>query len=153
MSRHVVNIDLSAKVEQWPQNSAIVVSNDIIRAFLVTGKVKQEARRYLTEKHGNKSVQYRVLTLLIYVAVRGDLHNIRQIVIDQDYSGQAAEATIKNLLLAYLRKDKPDIVAGFIRFANVKGSKADTLARRIYQDKAIADRSVSWQELKDILEQ
>lgn len=73
--------------------------------------------------------------------------------VDQDYSGQAAEATIKNLLLAYLRKDKPDIVAGFIRFANVKGSKADTLARRIYQDKAIADRSVSWQELKDILEQ
>lgn len=152
MSRHVVKIDLSAKIEQWTKKSAVVASNGITRSILATGRVKQDLRAYLTEKHDAKSIQYRAFALLIYVVVKDDLSDIRQIVIDQDYSGQDAEATIKNLLLGHLRQVKTDVKAGFIRFENVKGSTADTLAREIYQNKAEADRSVSWQELKDILE-
>lgn len=151
MSHHVVNIDLSAKVEQWTQVSAVVASNGITRSIRATGKVKQELRSYLAAKHGAKSIQYRAFALLIYVVVKDDLSNIRQIVIDQDYSGQDAEATIKNLLLAHLRQVNPKVKAGFIRFANVKGTTADTLAREIYQGKADADRDVSWKELEEIL--
>jgi len=149
---YVAYVDLSAKVEQWTLDSAIAVSNGTARALLVPARIKQEARRFLNERHGTKSTQYRVLAVLVYLAVRDDLPNIRQLVIDLDYSGQAVEATIKNLLLTLLRQSMPDVSAGYIRVENVKGSKADHLARQVYQGKAEAIRVVSWAEVRAALD-
>lgn len=148
---YVAYVDLSAKLEQWTSDSAIAISNGSAYALLVPFRVKQEARRYVRERYGNRSVQYRVLAALIYLAVRDDLPNIRQLVIDLDYSGPAVEATIKNLLLALLRQVRTEIQAGYIRFDNVKGSQADHLARQVYQGRAKASRVVGWTEVRAIL--
>lgn len=72
--------------------------------------------------------------------------------IDKDYHGAQAEATIKNLLLAHIRKELSGAEAGLIRFTNVKGSEADLLARRVYAGKAKPDRVVSYRELARLFE-
>ena len=92
-----------------------------------------------------------MLAVLIYLAVREDLPNIRQIVIDQDYSGRQVEAMIKNLLLNLLRRDKPRVKAGFVRFENVKGSQADRLARSVYRGKAKPQRVIQWAEVEEVI--
>ncbi len=149
----IVYVDLSAKVEHWTKASAIAVSNGGSRVYLITGKVKQRLRRLLAGRHGRQSLQYRVLALFVYLAVRDQLPRIRQIVIDRDYSGAEAEATIKNLLLPLLQRDRPTVTAGFIRFENVKDKPADILAREVFENRRAADRVVSFQELMAILEE
>jgi len=146
-------VDLSAKIEQWPKNSAVAMSNGVSKAYLVTGEIKQRARALLTTLHGRKTVRYRLLAALVYLAVKEDLRDIRQIVIDKDYGGTDAEATIKNVLLRLLRSDKPDTPAGFVRFDNVKGSQADELARQVYNGKKKPTRIVIWAEMESILRQ
>lgn len=149
---YVVYVDLSAKTEHWTQGSAVAVTNDLSWVCQVPGRVKQRARKLLAGRHGVKNVQYRVFAAMIYLALRGRFSAIQQIVIDKDYHGAQAEATIKNLLLAHIRKELPDAEAGLIRFANVKGSEADLLARRVYEGKAKPDRVVSYRELERLFE-
>ena len=148
---HVLYVDLSAKVEHWTKDSAVAVSNDHCRVFLVPGKAKQKARALIKSLHGGKSDQYRLLAALVYLVVREDLPQLAYLVIDKDYAGEQAEATIKNLLLALLRRDKPEVTAGHIRFAEVRGSRADTLAKQVYDGKAEPDRVVRYSELEALL--
>ena len=119
---------------------------------MVPGRVKQRIRKLLTEQHGTKNLQYRVFAAMLYLALQGRLASIQQIVIDKDYHGAQAEATIKNLLLAHIRQDLPDATAGLIRFTNVKGSDADLLARQVHEGKAKPDRVVSYRELARLFE-
>jgi len=148
---HVLYVDLSAKAEHWTKASAVAAANDHCRVYIVSGKVKQRARRLIRELHGSKSEQYRLLAALVYLVVRDDLHRLTHIVIDKDYAGHQAEATIKNLLLTLLRRDKPDATAGLVRFAEVRGSRADRLAKLVYDGEAVPDRVVSFSELEGLL--
>lgn len=148
---HIVYIDLSAKVEQWTKASAVAMANDMSRTLWVSSKVKQRTRQLLIERHGSKSIQYRVLAILVYLVVREDLPNIRQIVIDQDYSGSQAEATIKTFLLELLRRDLPNVKARFVRFENVAKSRADVLAKQVFDGKIKPDRTVRFAEIEQVL--
>jgi hypothetical protein len=65
---YIVYIDLSAKVEQWTRHSAVAVSNDTSWVLLVPSKVKQQARRMLSARHGTKNLQYRLLAVVVYLA-------------------------------------------------------------------------------------
>ena len=150
---HIVYIDLSAKAEQWTQSSAVAITNDLSWVCVVPGRVKQRLRKLLAEQHGTKNLQYRVFAAMIYLTLRGRLSAIQQIVIDRDYQGAQAEATIKNFLLVHIRKELPEAKAGLIRFANVKGSEADLLARRVYEKKAKPDHVVSYRELVRLFEE
>lgn len=147
----IVYIDLSAKIERWEQDSAIAVCNGTTRVLLVPGRVKQQVRRLLIRRHDRRTTHYRAFALFIYLAVREDLSQIQQLVIDQDYTGASVEGTIKNFLLPLLRRDKPNVTAGFIRFENVAGSNADVFARECFQRKRTPDRTVSFEELAAIL--
>jgi hypothetical protein len=147
-----VYVDLSAKVEQWVRNSAIVMANDQQqRTYMVPHNVKQKARRLIKKLYGVKSSRYRLLAVLVYLVVRESLGTIDLIVIDKDYDGPQAEATIKNLLLALIRTNKPDATSGMIIFENIRGSKADRLAKQIYDGKATAERMVSYEEVARLL--
>jgi hypothetical protein len=115
--------------------------------------VKLRLQQWLTEKHGRKSIKYRVLATLIYVAIRDRLAEIDQLVIDQDYTGTQAHATVKNLLFALLRRDHPQTPKGFIRFEQVKGSRADRLAKQVFDGEREPDRIVTWAEIERLLEE
>lgn len=151
----IVYVDLSAKVEQWTVNSGIAMAstaeNGVSKTLLIHASVKQQARDRIMAKHGRKSVRYRLLAILVYLSVKDNLKEIRQIVIDKDYAGEEAESTIKNVLLHLLRSQKADIPAGFIQFNNVKGSEADERARQVFRGKEKPSRVIGWAELKALL--
>ena len=148
---HIVYIDISAKIEHWTKDSVVAIANDEARAYLVTGKSKQRARQLIRDLYGSKSASYRLLAILVYLAVKEELAQIRQIVIDRDYSGSQAQATIKSLLLHLLRQEWPATPAGFIRFENVRGSRADTLAKEVFDKLARADRTIRYQEIERVI--
>jgi len=147
----IVYVDLSAKVEQWERDSAVAACNDITRILLIPGRVKQQVRQMLIRQHTRSSVHYRAFAVFIYLAIRDDLANIEQLVIDRDYSGANVEGVIKSLLLDLLHKDKPNLPNGFIRFENIAGQRADVFARECFQRKREADRMVRFEELEAIL--
>lgn len=148
---HVLYVDLSAKIEHWTRDSAIAVSNGHSRVYLVTGKTKRKARSLIKSLYGAKVDRYRLLAVLVYLVVRADLEELTYIVIDQDYGGAQIEGTIKNFLLPLLRLDNPSAMANMIRFAEVKGSRADKLAKQTYDGKIVPDRIVKYAELEALL--
>jgi hypothetical protein len=105
----------------------------------------------LLDLHGRKSVIYRALALFVYVGVRQDLGRIRQLVIDQDYTGPEVEGTIKNLLLHLVRVDRPEVSSGFVQMANVKGTRADRLARQVFAREVPPTQVVTWSEVESII--
>jgi hypothetical protein len=127
------------------------VSNGEQWACLVPSRVKRRARDLLTARHGGRNLQYRILALLVYLAVRDRLHQIERITIDRDFTGQQPEATIKSLLLVHVRRDRPDAGASLIDFAEVKGSRADNLARAVFLGKVQASRVVTVREVEAVL--
>lgn len=148
---HVVYVDLSAKVEHWQTDSAVAVADGFAVTYLIPAPVKQQARRLLLDLHGRKSVVYRALALFVYVGVRQNLGRIRQLVIDQDYTGPEVEGTIKNLLLHLVRVDRPEVSSGFVQMANVKGARADRLARQVFAREVLPTRVVAWSEVESII--
>ena len=147
----IVYVDLSAKVEQWTEDSVVAACNGVSRVYLIPGKVKQQLRRWLHKNHRRGSTHYRAFALFVYLAIRDDLSLIEQVVIDRDYSGSEAEATIKNFLLSFLRMHRPSVTAGFIQFENVAGRRADLFARDCFQGKREPDAVVQYEELEAIL--
>jgi hypothetical protein len=143
---------MSAKIEQWTQPSAVAMANkQLSRVLLLPSKVKQKSRKLIKQLYGTKSLQYRLMAMLVYLVVRESLDVIDMIVIDKDYSGEDAEATIRNLLLLLLRKDKPNATAEMIHFGNVKGSNADRLAKEVYDGRVPANRTIQYGELEQLL--
>lgn len=148
----IVYVDLSAKLEQWTLASAIAMANDDqCRVFYVPSKVKQQARQRIKELFGATTVQYRLMAILVYLVIQESLSTIDYIVIDKDYAGEKAEGTIKNILLDLIRKDRPNVTAGMIRFQNVKGSRADSMAKQTYDGKVAADRILKFREIAKFL--
>jgi hypothetical protein len=144
-------VDLSAKAEQLLLDSAIAVANGISWVFLVPSSATIHLERWIVSKHGRKNFKYRVLAVLIYIAIKDHLGELDQIVIDQDYSGEQPQATIKNLLLQFLRRNHATVPAEFIRFGQIKGSRADILAKQVFDKYRIPERVVTWQEIVKVL--
>ena len=57
----------------------------------------------------------------------------------------------KNLLLHFLRRDNPYVKASFVRFENVAKSRADLLAKQVYDGKVKPDRVVPFAEIEQLL--
>lgn len=144
----VAYVDLSAKLEQWTKDSAVAVSNGETLVLWVSKELKQRSRQVLVKRYGRATVRYRLLAILVYLAVRDHVGNIEEVVIDRDYEGAKAEATIKNVLLNLLRQNGHDAGSGFVRFANVKNSRADRSARRTYVGKEKPTKEISWEEIE-----
>lgn len=149
---NVVYVDLSANAEQLSQDSAIAVSDGVKWVCLARSRVKRYLAESLAERYGRRNLQYRLLAALVYLAIADRLGEIRQIVIDKDYSGEVAESAIKNYLMAFVRMQRPDIGANFLRIENVKGSEADRLARAVFQGRSPPDRIATIQEVRRLLE-
>lgn len=148
-----VFVDLSAKVEQWNKNTAVAFSNGIKGAILIDKKTKKAARDWLKIKYPNRGMtfyRYNLLTALIYLLLKPNLGKIGRIVIDKDYPGRESENQIKSRLLQFLHRGDLCPKRVLVSFQEVKGSKADLLARDIFVGKKKADREASLDEIKTV---
>jgi hypothetical protein len=145
---HIVYVDASAKVEQWTRDSAIAIADGIQASILVKGKVKGKARNWLRARYPNRRRAFYVnllFSILIYLVAEPHLKHIGHLCIDADYTDQDQE--IKSWLLHFLHRHDPTLRGEFISIHRVKGSKADLLAREIFEGKQTADRNVSLEEI------
>ncbi|MSP12189.1 MAG: hypothetical protein EXR62_04435 [Chloroflexi bacterium] len=149
---HTVRIDLSAKVEQWSKNTAVVFSDGITGSFLINSRTKREVREWLKVRYPNRKPAfylYLLFALLIYLLVRPHLEEIEYIIIDKDYPGEESEKEIKSWLLHFLHRENPALRGSFISFQEVRGSGADRLARSIFE-KGEAERRIALSEIQAV---
>lgn len=147
---YVVEVDLSAKVEQWSKNTAVAFSDGIQGSILIESSIKRAARDWLKTwcpNRGTAFYQYNLLAAFVYLLIKPHLQQIEHVVIDKDYPGEKNEGLIKVFLLNLLHREDPSLRGRFISFREVKGSAADILARRVYLGDKEADRKIA---IKDI---
>ena len=152
---YVVEVDLSAKVEQWSSNTAVAFSDEIQGSILISSRVKRAVRDWLRIRYPGRRNTYYVYNLLaafIYLLVKPYLEQIEQVVIDKDYSGEESERLIKVFLLNLLHRDDPSLRGKFISFREVRGEAADVLARKVYQEEKDADRRITVTEVRQLFE-
>ena len=147
--RYAVSVDISAKIEAWDKPSLVAVANDHTRVLLVTAATKQEAARLLAGS--GEPVQYALMAVLAYLAVRHEIDHLSSITLDRDYSGEIAERIIVRRLLALLKRDRPRLKSSAVRVGNVANSKADRLARAAYKGKLKADGEITLAEIMALL--
>lgn len=148
---YTVLVDLSAKVEQWSKNTAVTFSDGIKGSILISKRVKKATRDWLKIRYSNRSkafYRYNLLAAFVYLLLKPNLSKIEHIVIDKDYPGLASENQIKGRLLQFFHRENLYLRGDFISFREIKGSKADVLARSVFVGKKKADREVSFGEIK-----
>lgn len=132
----VFYVDVSAKIENWTADSVVALTNGSTRVLVASASVKQDARSWLRKRYPNRKGTYHALMLLavfISLIIEPDLDRAEYIVIDEDYSGAEMHSKLKSELVPLLRQTRPDFGGGRIHFQQVKGTKADRLAREVFQ--------------------
>ncbi len=147
--RYGVQVDISAKIEAWDKPSMIAVANDHTRVLLVTAETKQAAAKLLAT--GSEPVQYALMAVCTYLAVRPHLDHLRSITLDQDYSGEVAERRVLRRLLALLRRDRPKLKSSALRMQNIAGSRADRLARQAYRGLVQPDGEITLADIEALV--
>jgi len=143
-----VSIDISAKIEAWDKDSIVAIANDHVLALCASATVKQKAAATFKSK---EPVQFALLAIFAYLAVRPKLAEIRRITIDLDYSGAVARRIIVRRLVELIRRDRPEFRASWIRIDNVAGHRADLLAREVYRGLRRADGEIQWEQIEPLL--
>lgn len=152
---YVVEVDLSAKVEQWSRDTTVAFSDGIRGSILIGKRVKKAARDWLKAYYphrGKTFYRYNLLTTFIYLLIKPHLHQIDHIVIDKDYPGEENEKQIRDFLLNLLHRENPSLRGNFISFREIKGSAADLLARKTYLKDKVADRKITLKEIQNLYE-
>lgn len=152
---HTVAVDLSAKMEQWTKDTAVAFSDGIQGSILIRSRVKRRARRWLERRYPHRRSTYYtflMLALAVYLLIRPHLDEIEHVVIDQDYPGRENEGEIKSWLFHLLHRDDPSLRGRFVRFREVRGTRADVLAREVYRGNKEPDQMVTLNDLQQILE-
>ena len=150
---YIIEVDLSAKVEQWSKNTAVAFSDGIRGSILIESSIKRAARDWLRAWYPNRSkafYRYSLLAAFVYLLIKPHLQQIEHVVIDKDYPGEKNEGVIKDFLLSLLHREDPSLRGGFISFWEVGGSAADTLARRVYLGDEEADRKISFKDIQQL---
>lgn len=133
-----IYIDQSGKIENTNTNTVVAFSNGIEKSILSLAKDKKTLQQTFRELGRGRIFIYKIFASLIYSLIKDYLHDIKQIVIDQEYKGH--EAKIKHFLLQIIRKAKKDFPKDNVTFEQMgKKSKAHILAHKIYQKRAEAD--------------
>jgi hypothetical protein len=148
---YVVEVDLSAKVEQWSKNTAVAFSDGIQGSVLISRRVKRATRDWLRFRYPGRRKAfyvYNLLAVLIYLLIKPYLQQIEQVVIGKDYPGEESERLIKVFLLNLLHREDPSLRGEFISFWEVRGSAADVLARRVYLGDKEADRKIAINDIQ-----
>jgi hypothetical protein len=147
-AKHTVHIDISAKLEEWMKSSFIAVGNGVTRVLMIRADVKVAALRYLP---AGEKPQFALMAILTYIAIKPNLHQIRGVVLDRDYSGNAAKRIITRRLVELIRRDVPTFKAASIKIDNIAGSEADQLARDAFKGERQVDGEITLSDIIDAM--
>ena len=70
----------------------------------------------------------------------------------EHWQTDSAVAVADGFSVTYLvRVDRPEVSSGFVQMANVKGTRADRLARQVFAREVLPTRVVTWSEVESII--
>ena len=142
-----IEIDQSGKIEKTNKNTIIGFSNSISKSIIIHAKDKQELQKLFREAGRYRIFIYKVFAILIFILIKDYLDDIKEIVIDEEYSGKST--LIKSYLFQEIVKIKPNFLAENVAFKRIgKKSKAHYVAYGTAIKKRVADKIVN---SKDIL--
>ena len=149
-----VNIDLSAKLEQWTADTVIAMANGGEAVLILPASVKRRARAWLKEQDVHPRQEavylYRLLAILVAMIAGPEIDTIDRIVIDDDYPGAGPAAAIKNELIPLLKRKRQTFSGKQVLFQRVKRTRADRLARRVYQSKKREGRVITLEDIQEV---
>jgi len=148
---HHVELDQSGRTEKLNQPSALAFANGIQGSILIPAKEKRliyatlKARR---DQFTNRDL--RVFAAAVFLLIKDHCHAITTLTIDREWTGH--EATIKGLVLGYVRKIVPRFPTEGIAFDSIgRRSGAHALAYRVYKQKTPPDRVVTATDILPLL--
>lgn len=96
-------------------------------------------------------MQFHLMAIFAYIALRPNLAHIYRITIDRDYSGKNATRIITRQLAELIRREFPRFRSSTIRIDNVEGSTADRRAREVFKGIATADGEITLADIEAVL--
>lgn len=141
--------NISAKIQAWDKDSIVAIANDHQMALCAPAAVKQKAVATLKTK---ELVQFALLAIVAYLAVRPKLAEIRRITIVLDYSGAVAHRMIVRRLVELIRRDLPEFRASWMRIDNVASHRGDLPPCEVYRRLRKADGEIhQWEQIEPLL--
>ncbi len=147
-----IEVDQSVRIKD-AQDTVLAFSNNISRAIVIPAEVKRAAYTYLKNRYRTpKNPELKIFVVGLFLLLRDHLSERLYITIDEEWTGDANEASIKGMLLNYIREILPEFDKRQIRFARIgKKSGAHLKAYRIHQGKGKPEYVATEKELLKLL--
>ena len=122
-----IEVDQSGKIEQTDMDTVVAFSNNHQYAVLLPKELK---RKLIGKYRKEKQIILKLFVICVYYTLKDYLHQIRLIIIDNEYEGK--QNYIKSLLLDFIRRDYKDFDKNLIKIAHItKKSKAHEAASNV----------------------
>lgn len=148
---HHVELDQSGRTEKLNQPSAFAFANGIQGTILIPAKEKRFVYQTLKARRNqftNRDV--RIFAACVFLLIKDHCRTITTLIIDREWTGH--EATIKGLVLEYVRKIVPSFPTEGIAFDSIgRRSTAHALAYGVYKQKRPPDRVVTASDILPLL--
>jgi hypothetical protein len=103
---HTVEVDISAKVEQWSKDTAVAFSDGISGSILIKKKVKKAARDWLHERYPNRGPAFYthlLLATLTYITIKPYLPEIQQLRLTMIIPGSPVTTELKTCFSTFYK--------------------------------------------------
>lgn len=142
-----IEIDQSGKIEDTNRLTVVAFANGKIKSLKISAVEKQKLVKTMRIlDYPKRTFVFKIFAGLIFLLIKDE--KTEELFIDQEYPGQ--EATIKNLLLHFFRKEGRNMP--FINFINIgRGSRAHIAAWEVYRGKRNADMIIGADDVMNIL--
>jgi len=149
-----IEVDQAGAKTDKHGDTVLAFSDGISKAILIPAPLKQKARSYLEgrarTKKAKQTYYLKLFAAGIVLLIKDYLDQIQPLIIDIEWVGQ--EASIKGMILRYLRRLNLSFPAGSIEFQKItKRSRAHTKAYLTYKRKLRPDHRVSEAEFLSLL--
>ena len=144
---HAIQIDQSGKIENMSKYTVVAFSNDTSKAVLVRARTKRQLQEMFRKRGKIRLFIYRTFAALIFLLIKDELSQIKQIVIDTEYPGK--EKLIERILLEYIRLHQLEEPAIYFQRVGNK-SKVHYASYDVFTGKKKPNKIIELKELQKL---
>ncbi len=144
---HVVEVDLSGRIEMTNGDTALAFANGISSSILIQSTVKQDCIRILRRRGFIGPVLYnQFFAIGLFFLLKDHIDNLSSIILDYEYQGR--ENKIKEYLINLLRRGNYIISTDQIQYLHIgKNSPAHELALKTFRGEEKPNKKLKVEEV------
>lgn len=129
-----IEIDQSGRVEYTSQPTVIAFSNSENRSVIINSKDKKYLQQLFRKAGKSNIFVYKTFSVLIFYLIKDKLKSIRQIIIDEEYTGY--DKLIKQFIVELAVKHNYQLEPDIIHFKQIgKKSRSHGISINAYRAK------------------